>query len=461
MKRTPCDNLPDPAALAGRLAASGLSKPAAEEKAGLFHRCLGMLNSMSGPRGEVHALFVPGRIEVLGKHTDYAGGRSLLAAAERGFCVVARARDDNHVRIAPVDQEAVEFAISPDLEPAIGAWSNYPMTVARRLARNFPAFLRGADVAFASDLPPAAGMGSSSALVVASFLVLSGFNDLHKLDEYRDNIASREDLAGYLGTIENGQSFRGLAGDRGVGTFGGSEDHTAMLCCLPDRLVQYAFCPVRRERNIEFPSALSLAIGCSGLRAEKTGSAMEDYNRASALASAALRAWNEATGRGDPSLAAALASDAEAFQRVKETLRSRQLKPFGPAELIGRLEQFHTESNEIIPAAADALARGDMPEFGRVVDLSQELAERLLGNQVPNTIMLARSAKELGAAAASAFGAGFGGAVWAMVAVEESEVFLARWARRYREDFTELAGQSSFFLTRPGPAALSATELAW
>jgi galactokinase len=75
--------------------------------------------------------------------------------------------------------------------------------------------------------------------------------------------------------------------------------------------------------------------------------------------------------------------------------------------------------------------------------------------------MLARSAKELGAAAASAFGAGFGGAVWAMVAVEESEVFLARWARRYREDFTELAGQSSFFLTRPGPAALSATELAW
>jgi galactokinase len=461
LKRLGIDGLRDRATLVDRLAAAGLSQQAADQKADIFRRCVESLLRMGGQAGDVHALFVPGRIEVLGKHTDYAGGRSLLAAVERGFCVVARARDDNRVRIAPVDQEAVEFDISPRLVPAIGSWSNYPMTVARRLARNFPIHLRGAEAAFASDLPAAAGMSSSSALVVASFLVLSALNELHRLDQYRRNITSREDLAGYLGTIENGQSFRHLAGDRGVGTFGGSEDHTAMLCCRPETLVQYAFRPVRWERNMEFPAAFSLAVGCSGVQAEKTGSAMEAYNRASALASAVLQAWNEATGRSDPSLAAALASSVEAPQRLRESLQSRQTGPFSRSQLVGRLEQFQAESNEIIPAAGDALTRGDLSEFGGLVDRSQELAERHLGNQVPNTVFLARSARELGAAAASAFGAGFGGAVWAMVPAEASELFLAQWAQRYRQAFSEAADQSSFFLTRPGPAAFSPTGLEW
>ena len=56
-----------------------------------------------------------------------------------------------------------------------------------------------------------------------------------------------------------------------------------------------------------------------------------------------------------------------------------------------------------------------MAAFGDLVDRSQQLAERRLGNQVPETIELARSARELGARAASAFGAGFGGSVWALV----------------------------------------------
>ena len=49
-----------------------------------------------------------------------------------------------------------------------------------------------------------------------------------------------------------------LEGDRGVGTFGGSEDHTAMLCCLPGSLSQYRFCPVRRERIVALPAHVRL-----------------------------------------------------------------------------------------------------------------------------------------------------------------------------------------------------------
>jgi galactokinase len=111
------------------------------------------------------------------------------------------------------------------------------------------------------------------------------------------------------------------------------------------------------------------------------------------------------------------------------------------------------ETYEIIPAAADALHRGSLTEFGVVVDHSQRLAEAHLGNQVPETVTLQRSARELGAVAASAFGAGFGGSVWALVAEDEADEFLTRWSESYRKKHRKPAKESVFFLSRAGPHA--------
>src|SRR6266536_3313677 len=140
------------------------------------------LESLGGSAGNAMRWFVPGRIEVLGKHTDYAGGRSLLCAVERGFHVVARPRSDRVVRItdAILGAEA-SLILSEDQEvPEGGSWTAYPASVVRRIARNFPGDLRGADVAFASDLPGSAGLSSSSALVVAIFTALGEVNALEK-----------------------------------------------------------------------------------------------------------------------------------------------------------------------------------------------------------------------------------------------------------------------------------------
>jgi galactokinase len=83
-----------------------------------------------------------------------------------------------------------------------------------------------------------------------------------------------------------------------------------------------------------------------------------------------------------------------------------------------------------------------------------EGAERLLGNQVPETIALARIARELGAVAASAFGAGFGGSVWAMVKTDCAESFKSEWAERYWPRYPESAKRSEFFLTSAGPSMI-------
>ena len=402
----------------------------------------------AGP--ESCAWFVPGRIEVLGKHTDYAGGRSLVCAVEQGFVVAASPRDDGVVRVIDVAGGGqAELRLSGDGDPLPSGWVRYPATVVRRVARNFPLARRGADIAFLSDLPPASGMSSSSAFMVSVFLALATVNGLEQEEAYRREIASPEDLAGYLATIENGHSFGALTGDGGVGTFGGSEDHTAMLCCHAGQLSQYAFCPVRRERQVPCPPGRRFVVAVSGIRAEKTGAAKVAYNRASLAVRAIVDLWRAASGREEASLADAVARAGAAEVRV--AIERATVGGFTTSALLDRFDQFVAESTEIIPAAAEALSAGETARFGALVDTSQALAERRLGNQIPETVALARLAREHGAEAASAFGAGFGGSVWALVPDGRVEAFARGWQAAYRRAFPR--AEPTFLVTRAGAAA--------
>ncbi len=439
-----------------RLVEAGLTPAEARRKAELFAGVEAAFRAQGAARGETLRWFVPGRIEVLGKHTDYAGGRSLLCAVGRGFCIVAAPRTDRIVRVVDVArQKTGEVALDPDLVPASIGWKVYLETVAGRVARNFPGELRGADIVLASDLPRASGLSSSSALVVALFTVVSQVNALEARTEYTENIRSAEDLSGYLGCLENGRVFGTLPGERGVGTFGGSEDQTAILCSRAGQIGQYAFCPVRRERAIPFPRGWAFVVASSGIVSDKTGGAKDAYNRLSLAAAAILDLWNRSARRQDPNLLAAATGLPGARERIRNLLRVLPVEGFSSEFLVGRFDQFVEESTAIVPAVADLLARGDVVPIGGLVDRSQELAERCLGNQTPETVLLAREARALGAAAASAFGGGFGGSVWALVRSEEAEPFRKRWGDRYAAAFPNPTERSRFFTTRPGPSVVT------
>ena len=114
----------------------------------------------------------------------------------------------------------------------------------------------------------------------------------------------------------------------------------------------------------------------------------------------------------------------------------------------------------LVPAAGDQFERGDWTALGATVARSQVLAERLLGNQVPETIALARLAREHGALAASAFGAGFGGSVWALVDAQARAGFLDRWQNAYAAALSSASDRAPFFLSRPGPGARLVGSLA-
>jgi len=438
-----------------RLRAIGLSADAVDSKRALFDDACAALRELRArdPDGNpdlsaARGFWVPGRVEFLGKHTDYAGGRSLLCALERGICIVAIPRTDQRLRIldAPLG-DLLDAVVDPLVNAPVGHWSTYPLTVARRIARDFGEPLVGADIAFASDLPPASGMSSSSALVVATFLALADVNRLTERDEYRHTLPTLEHLAEYLGAIENGYAYDAFSGDTGVGTFGGSEDHTAILCSRTGQLVQYSFCPVRFERAVPLPADHELVIAYSGVIAEKIGAAREHYNRLSQATQEIAAHWHDATGRDDVTLGDVVTSEPKAAERVLAMIRDSK------GELHDRLAQFILETTELIPRAGDALTRGDLRQLGSLVSRSQASAERLLRNQIDETVWLARDARACGAVAASAFGAGFGGAVWALVSSARASAFRATWSDRYTTQFPIAAPHAKFFSTHAGPPA--------
>lgn len=437
-----------------------------DEVAGEYHALVRhaheALDAAGVPSDQRRSWIVPGRIEVLGKHVDYAGGRSLLCTVERGIVLVARPRDDRMVVLRDARRgEVTSIAFDVPARSPI-PWTIYPRTVIRRLLANFGSAVCGADIAMGSNLPAAAGVSSSSALTVGLTLAISGVSALHTHPAWRATITDRTMLAGYIGAIENGTDFGALAGERGVGTMGGAQDQTAILCSGPGRVGMFRWAPVTFEQSVSWPSNYVFVIGVSGVVAAKSGAAKARYNRAARTARRLVDAWNLHGGAHalPPARTLREAFEAAAGGVVTEVpsvlVQAADAvadHEFTSHHLRARLAQFFEETFVLVPRAADALAGGHITQFGSLVEKSQAGAERALENQIAETVHLVRYAREIGAAAASAFGAGFGGSVWAMVPTGEAEPFISRWRDRYLRTHRTALPRAQFFSTQPSAPA--------
>lgn len=384
--------------------------------------------------------WVPGRIEVLGKHTDYGGGRSLLCTVERGFHIMARPRTDGVVQLLDAaSRRPASLPVSADAPARPGQWINYPTSVVRRLVRD-AGIARGADIAFSSSLPRASGLSSSSAFVIGCYLALADANDLDRTPAWQAALPTPLELAGYLGAVENGKAFGDFPADHGVGTHGGSQDHTAILCSQAGMLTQFRFLPVEYQQTVPLPEEWTFAVAMSGVRASKSAGAKHRYNTLAMETRTLVDALGPAIDGGHQSLLRRIEAGAELPESATPALHRR-------------LDQFRAESLEIIPQVTALLAAGQIDAIGPLVARSQQLADTVLNNQVPETRSLVDSAIGLGAVAASAFGAGFGGSVWALIPVVRAEAFLAEWQSGHGTAHPLTRSSSAFFVTRPGPPA--------
>ncbi len=421
-------------------------------------------NHYPGPHGrEISLGFVPGRIEVLGRHTDYAGGRALVCAIDRGFLCVSAANRQGIVRLAEDSEEfpPVEFPLEPSITPRVGHWSNYPMTMARRLIRNFGPTVRltGVDMVFSSTLPVGSGMSGSSALMMMSFLGIAGVNRLHDAPFFRQNIRDGIDLSMYLACAENGQSFRELTGDKGVGTFGGSEDHAAILNGRDGHLSLFRFRPSVLEEELRWPREWRMVVAYSGVRAEKTREALDKYNLVSRRAALAVKEYNRLYSARSRTLRE-VAVHAKAHLGkgwLKDvTERFQADSRFGrELDLADRIRQFALEDKRFIPAAVRAIRERDLGTFGRNLTASHRASRSCLRNIADEIDFLQRSALHLGAAGASGFGGGFGGSILAVLPAAKAEKFRTAWEKAYAKRCPERAAAAAFFLATPSPGIRS------
>ena len=199
----------------------------------------------------------PGRVNLIGEHIDYHGLPVLPIAIGRRVRLTYQPRGDRRISVTSAGYGCREFEWTPDLTPvAAGDWENYLRAAAQGVTGKWGAG-RGVDAEVESDLPPAAGLSSSSALLVAMTLALLRANG-HE--------SAFEEL---MEVLPEGEQF--------VGTRGGGMDHAACLASRAGCASLISFNPIA-VRHIPIPPDWAFLAAHSLVRAEKSGTALTEYN---------------------------------------------------------------------------------------------------------------------------------------------------------------------------------------
>jgi N-acetylgalactosamine kinase len=234
---------------------------------------------------ELPALLVrsPGRLNVLGRHVDHQGGNCNLMTIGYETLIAVHPRDDDQMHLYNVDRERFPdrtFSIGELLSDlpwddwlslvnsekagemareAGGDWAQYVKAAVLRLQKKYATQkLRGVNMIVHGNIPVAAGLSSSSALVVATAEAMIAVNQLDTFP------AQFVDLCG------EGEWF--------VGTRGGSADHAAIKYGQKGKVVKVTFFDFAVQDIVPFPEDLAMVVCDSGIKAQKTANARDQFN---------------------------------------------------------------------------------------------------------------------------------------------------------------------------------------
>jgi galactokinase len=347
----------------------------------------------------------PGRVNLIGEHIDYNGLSVLPMAIQFRVHVAFRRRPDRgvHVISTAAGFEPREFTLGDPLAPfPIGDWGNYVKAACQALLRSVGA-LPGVDAAIHSEVPVAAGLSSSSALVVAfavAMLQASG----HSVPVL--------DLARLL-----------AEGERYVGTQGGGMDQAIALGGRAGHAARIAFRPLSLHL-VPIAASWRFVVADSLVRAEKSGAARETYNRRTAECEAAIEKVAAHLGlRG-----------VHRYRDLRSRFNDAALIEAGAVALSSPLSQrFRHVISEAarVDAAVAALDASDLAGFGRLMTASHESLRDDYQVSSPELDALVEIALAAGAAGARLTGAGMGGAIVALAAAGGEHQLLQAFGDRF------------------------------
>jgi galactokinase len=312
--------------------------------------------------------FGPGRVNLIGEHTDYNEGLSLPFAIEAGVTVVATARDGEAVEVIARDLgEQDRFAL--DDPGRVSGWRAFVRgAVAELCASGMP--VPAARIELSGTVPQGSGLSSSAALEAALCLALAGLAGVE---------ADRMELARLSSRIENDW----------VGARTGLLDQIAALLGREGHALRIDF----RSLDVEpVPMPLGdwrLVVLDSGTRHSHAESGYNDRRRECEAACRAL----------------GIASLRDATPASLESL---------PEPLLSRARHVAGE-NERVERAAGALRAGDLEALGALLDASHASLRDLYEVSTPEVERTVALLRDAGAAGARIVGGGFGGHVLALM----------------------------------------------
>jgi galactokinase len=332
--------------------------------------------------------FAPGRVELLGNHTDYNQGVVLGVAIDRGIKVSGSRREDAMIVIRSCAMGEVSIACS-ELRPLKeNGWANYPLGVANELiALSVP--IAGFTAEVSGDLPAGLGLSSSAALELATALFL--------LKLFPCEIAPLE-IAKACQRAEH----------RFVGVQSGLVDQVVAVFGRADHAV---FFDSRTEEVLTVPFSRShaLIVTDSGKRRALI---QGDYNR-----------------RREETRAAAEALQVRALRDVSSAELARRADI---PDLLRRRARHIVEENERVWRARDLLQTGDVGGFGALMNASHESSRTNFENSTPELDLLVSIAQRLpGVLGARLTGAGFGGATITLCERSKAEAIALELSNRY------------------------------
>ena len=358
------------------------------------------LRLFGGTEEGIRVFSAPGRVNLIGEHIDYNGGRVLPAAIERENIILARPRTDGRFRMAADDLDLFIDCPAEDIANHRGkAWESYNLGVAWVLREEgYP--LTGLDMLYWGNVPFGAGLSSSASIEVVTALCMA-----------------------VMGGTEHPDLVKlALVGQRT------ENEYVGVNCGIMD---QFASAMGKKDACIRLDCA-TLSYDYAPLNLGDYRIVIGNTNKKRSLADSK---YNERRGECERALADIRTKD-PSVNALCELSSERFAALCGAiSDPVCRLRAKHcVEENERVNRSCAALAAGDLAEFGRLLNASHASLRDQYAVTGAELDALAESAqKAKGCIGSRMTGAGFGGCTVSLVREDCVEEFIRDVGRAYTE----------------------------
>ena len=376
-------------------------------------------NEIYGEGGELKTYFAPGRVNLIGEHTDYNGGHVFPCALTIGTFGVFRKRTDRIMRFYSVNfpKAGVLTGSLDELKPRKEAgWSNYPVGMVWTFGEKGHPIDTGFDMLIYGTIPDASGLSSSSSVHMLTAVALR--------DMYGVEGVSNIDIALYGQFAEN--NFNGV--NCGImDQFAISMGKKDNAIYLDTSNLEYEYAPIKLE-------GMKIVIACSNT---KRGLGDSKYNERRAECEEALAELQKVVdikALGDLT--------EEEFEKYKSAIGS---------EVRMRRARHAVYENQRTKRAVEVLKAGDVAEFGRLMNASHVSLRddyEVTGKELDTLVDTAW--KQDGVIGSRMTGAGFGGCTVSIVKEDAVKSFIENVGKIYEE---KIGYKADFYVVEIGDGA--------